>query len=63
MRDLGRQQAFEVIDLREWLDGADSAQVGLDSCHFNAFGHRLLGEHLATYLLEHDRDANPVAAE
>jgi hypothetical protein len=26
----------------------------MDMCHFNAFGHRLIGERLADYLLDND---------
>jgi len=47
-------RGFEVIDLSEWLRGVSSKQIGLDACHFNAEGHRLIGEHLAEYLLQHD---------
>jgi lysophospholipase L1-like esterase len=57
--DLGRLQEFaanrgiDVIDLAEWLRGASSKEVALDSCHFNAEGHRRIGKHLAEYLLQH----------
>jgi lysophospholipase L1-like esterase len=60
LSDLSRLRAFaagrgiEVIDLTEWVRGFSSKQIGRDMCHFNAEGHRLIGEHLAEYLLEHD---------
>lgn len=58
--DLARLQQFaasrgiEVVDLTDWVGGVSSKQIALDGCHFNAEGHRLIGEHLADYLLEHD---------
>lgn len=53
LRRFAASRGFEVIDLTEWLD------VGLDLCHFNAEGHRLIGERLAEYLLEHDLKEEP----
>jgi lysophospholipase L1-like esterase len=54
LRRLGAEHGFEVIDVNEWLQGADVAAVRMDGCHFNAEGHRIVGEHLADYLLAHD---------
>ena len=54
LRDFAAKQGFELIDLSEWLRGVDSARIAMDACHFNAEGHRILGEHLAEYLLAHD---------
>ena len=54
LRRLAEQQGFEVIDLSEWLAGSDAATIRMDGCHFNAAGHRLVGERLAEYLLAHD---------
>lgn len=45
---------IEVIDLSDWLRGVDVKQIAIDGCHFSAEGHRLIGEHLTTYLLQHD---------
>ena len=58
--DLGRLREFagtngiEVIDLGGWLQGHRSEEVAIDTCHFSAVGHRLIGERLAEYLLAHD---------
>ena len=58
--DLSRLQEFaagrgiEVIDLSRWLQGYRSEEIGMDMCHLNAAGHRLIGERLAEYLLERD---------
>ena len=54
IRKFAAPRGIEVIDLTEWLRGVDSKQIGMDGCHFNAEGHRLIGEHLADYLLQHD---------
>lgn len=55
LRALAAARGFEVIDLSTWLNGLDPAQVSLgDGCHFNAEGHRVVGERLAEYLLQHD---------
>lgn len=54
LRRLGAEHGFEVIDLSQWLDGADAAAVRMDGCHLNAEGHRRIGQHLADYLLAHD---------
>ena len=54
LRQFAATRGIEVIDLREWLAGVDVRQIALDSCHFNAEGHRLIGERLAEYLLERD---------
>ena len=57
LRELGSTRGFEVIDLAEWLPAVTSKEVARDSCHFNAEGHRLIGQRLAEYLL--DRDLKP----
>ena len=54
LRQLAKEHGFEVIDLGAWLDGAPAAAIRIDGCHFNAEGHRVIGEHLAEYLLAHD---------
>ena len=54
LRQLGAQHGFEVIDVSEWLQGVGAATIRMDGCHFNAEGHRIVGEHLAEYLLAHD---------
>lgn len=53
LRALAEQEGFEVIDVSEWLRGEDASRIRLDGCHFNAEGHRLLGERLAEYLRTH----------
>ena len=58
--DLDRLQEFaasrgiEVIDVAQWVAGVSSKAIAMDACHFNAAGHRIIGEHLADYLLQHD---------
>ena len=54
LRQLAAEHGFEVVDLGAWLDGVPAATIRQDECHFNAEGHRLIGEHLAEYLLGHD---------
>jgi len=60
LADLDRLQKFagsrgiEVIDVTQWVAGVSSKTIALDGCHFNAAGHRIIGEHLADYLLQHD---------
>ena len=54
LRKLGAAHGFEVVDVSEWLTGVDAASVRMDACHFNAEGHRIVGQHLAEYLLSHD---------
>jgi len=53
LRRLGAAEGFAVVDLSEWLPDVDSAAIRFDHCHFNAEGHRLLGERLAEYLRSH----------
>jgi hypothetical protein len=59
LRQLGAQHGFEVIDVSEWLQGVDAAAIRMDGCHFNAEGHRIVGEHLAEYILAHDLQDDP----
>lgn len=54
LREFAATRGIEVIDLSEWLHGISAERVRMDGCHFNAEGHRLIGERLAEYLLEHD---------
>jgi lysophospholipase L1-like esterase len=54
LRKLAAANGFEVVDVSEWLRGVDAATVRMDSCHFNAEGHRLVGEHLGEYLLANE---------
>ncbi len=54
LRALATEHGFEVVDLAPWLDGAPAAAIRIDGVHFNAEGHRRIGEHLAQYLLTHD---------
>lgn len=61
LRQFAAAHGDEVIDLAEWLPAVDSKQIALDGCHFNAEGHRLIGQGLATYLLGHDLRAVPAA--
>jgi lysophospholipase L1-like esterase len=51
---LGTEHGFEVVDLATWLDGVPAAAIRLDSCHFNAEGHRRIAERLAAYFLARD---------
>jgi lysophospholipase L1-like esterase len=53
LRQFAAARGIEVIDLSEWLRGVRSNDIALDACHFNAEGHRLIGERLAAYLLQH----------
>ena len=50
----GGHNGFEVVDVSEWLRGVDAGDGAMDSCHFNAEGHRIVGEHLAEYLLANE---------
>jgi lysophospholipase L1-like esterase len=54
LQQFARERGIEVVDLSEWLGGVPAERIALDRCHFNAEGHRLIGEHLAAYLLQHD---------
>jgi lysophospholipase L1-like esterase len=54
LRELAASHHFEVVDLSAWLDGVPAATIRMDGCHFNANGHRLIGEHLAEYVLARD---------
>jgi lysophospholipase L1-like esterase len=54
LREFAAPRGIEVIDLSEWVRGVPAKQIAIDTCHFNAEGHRLVGEHLADYLLQHD---------
>jgi hypothetical protein len=54
LRQYAVPRGIEVIDLSEWLRGVDAREIRMDGCHFNAAGHRLVGERLAEYLLQHD---------
>jgi hypothetical protein len=54
LRQLAADRGIEVIDLSEWLSGTPVPEIALDACHFNAEGHRLIGERLAAHLLQHD---------
>ena len=59
MQHFAATRGIEVIDVSRWLSGVDSKRIAMDSCHFNAEGHRLVGERLAEYLLEHDLKEPP----
>ncbi len=54
LRRLAQMHDFEVLDLAEWLAGVSAASVAMDPVHFNAEGHRILGERLVQYLLRRD---------
>lgn len=54
LREFAAGRGIEVVDLSTWLQGHRSEEVGLDMCHLNAAGHRLIGERLAEFLLEND---------
>jgi lysophospholipase L1-like esterase len=55
LRQLAANRGFEVIDLSTWVSDASSPQIAQrDGYHFNAEGHRRIGERLAEYLLQHD---------
>jgi len=55
LRKIASEEGVEVIDLTEWLDGAETKDIAIDTCcHFNAEGHRRVGDHLVEYLLAHD---------
>jgi lysophospholipase L1-like esterase len=54
LRKLGAKYGFDVIDISEWLAGLSAPSIRMDGCHFNAEGHRIVGEHLAAYLMSHD---------
>lgn len=53
LRELAANHQFEVIDLATWLGGIPAAEIRLDGCHFNANGHRLIGQQIAEYVLAH----------
>jgi len=55
LRTIASEQAIEVIDLTDWLDGAETKDVAIDTCcHLNAEGHRRIADHLVEYLLQND---------
>lgn len=55
LRRFAEPRGIEVIDVSQWLAGVASAEVVLDDrVHFNPEGHRIVGERLADYLLQHD---------
>jgi len=53
LQTFAASRGIEVIDLSQWLRGVDPKQIAIDTCHFNAAGHRMIGERLAEYLLQH----------
>jgi lysophospholipase L1-like esterase len=54
LRKFAAAHGIEVIDVSQWVRGVESKRIAMDRLHFNAEGHRIVGEHLADYLLEHD---------
>jgi GDSL-like Lipase/Acylhydrolase family len=60
LQEFASAHGIELIDLTEWLGDVETKQVAIDACcHFNAEGHRRIGERLADYLLQHDlKDAD-----
>jgi lysophospholipase L1-like esterase len=54
LREFAARHGIEVVDLSEWLRGIDARTIAMDSCHFNERGHQLVGERLATHLLNHE---------
>lgn len=54
LQQFATTHGIEVIDVSEWIRDIPSREIAVDGCHFNARGHRILGEHLAEYLLQHD---------
>lgn len=52
LRQSGAAAGVEVLDVSDWLQGIPARQIAMDSCHFNAEGHRLVGERLADHLVE-----------
>lgn len=54
LRELAAARGIDVIDLSEWVRDVASADIAMDPVHFNAAGHRLIGERLAAYLLQND---------
>ena len=53
LQQLGADAGFPVVDVTPWLSGVSSTDIGLDTCHMNARGHRIVAEHLADYLVDH----------
>jgi len=54
LRELAANHHFELVDLSTLLDDVPAASIRMDRCHFNAEGHRRIGEHLAEYVLTRD---------
>jgi lysophospholipase L1-like esterase len=54
LRQLAAREGIEVIDLTDWVAGHPSQELSFDGSHFTAAGHRLIGERLADYVLQHD---------
>ena len=54
LREFAALRGVEIIDLSEWLRGIESKDIAMDGVHFNAPGHRVVGERLADYLLQRD---------
>jgi lysophospholipase L1-like esterase len=54
LRQFAATRGIDVVDLTDWVRAVPAKKIAIDDCHFNADGHRLIGMHLADYLLEHD---------
>ncbi len=54
LRQLAADHDFELVDLSAWLNDVPAGAIRMDGCHFNAEGHRLIGERLAKYLVARD---------
>jgi lysophospholipase L1-like esterase len=54
LQQFAASRGIEVVDLTQWVAGMSSKTISMDGVHFNAEGHRIIGERLADYLLRHD---------
>jgi len=66
VQEYGARNGVDVIDLATWVAGIDCKEIALDSCHFNARGHQVIGRRLADYVLQRhfvQPDRRPAAAD
>lgn len=62
LKQFADARGIEVIDLTDWVRQRASTEVSYDGVHFNAAGHRIIGERLAEHLLGRDlKDRAPSA--
>lgn len=57
IQDMAERNNARALELGILLNGIDGSEIGVDQCHFNEKGHKLLAERLSDYILKEIKPA------